>query len=60
MEDKVRPTRYKELGYMQQGRSLWRLVDQESASVVGPQYKTKAELLGDLDRYAKDFGCEAL
>jgi len=31
----------------------------ETARHVGADYATKAELLADLDRYAKFYGCEA-
>ena len=55
--DQIRPTRFKELGYRQDGPGLWRFYDTETQKAVGPQYVTKAELLADLDRYAKDFGC---
>lgn len=30
----------------------------EDSRAVGLQYRTRAELLADLDRYAKDYGCE--
>lgn len=55
---KVRPTRYKELGYMEWGGD-WRILDLTSGdpAVVGPVYRTRAELLADLDRYAGFFGC---
>lgn len=58
MRGNDRPTRYPELGYRHQGSGLWRIVDNSSGSEVGPQYRTKAELLADLDRYARYFGCE--
>lgn len=60
----ARPTRYKELGYMEQDKGLWRLVAMptpgldDDYAVVGPQYKTKAELMADLPRYAREYGCE--
>ena len=41
----------------------WRIVHIDSSisrqlrnAFVGPVYRTKAELLADLDRYAKEFG----
>jgi hypothetical protein len=52
------PTRYAELGYRPDAPGLWRLVDQTTLASVGPHYHTKGELFGDLDRYARDFGCE--
>ena len=56
----IRPTRYDALGYRCDGRGLWRIydiMDTDSAGAVGPFYRTKAELLADLDRYATEFGC---
>ena len=55
-----RPTRFKELGYRQDGPSLWRICDvrDEPPAAVGPFYKTKAGLLADLDRYASEYGCD--
>ncbi len=53
-----RPTRYKELGFAQHAPGLWRIIDMSTNAAVGAMYRTKAELMGDLDRYAKDFGCE--
>lgn len=47
-------TRFPELGYEKHGPSLWRIIDTETGSAVGPQYRTKAELLADLERYARD------
>ena len=57
---RYRPTRFKELGYRCDGPSLWRIYDirDDPPAAVGPFYKTKAELLADLDRYAAEFGCE--
>ncbi len=46
-------TRYAQLGYEKQGK-IWRVIDAATGSAVGPQYRTKAELLADLPRYAKD------
>ncbi len=55
----IRETRYPELGYANcYGPRCWRIVDRSTNRVVGPIYKTKAELLADLDRYAAVFGCE--
>ena len=51
-------TRFRELDYRQDGTSLWRIVDAETGASIGPQYRTKTELLADLSRYARDFGCE--
>lgn len=56
--DKPRPTRYKDLGFRQDAPSLWRIIAMDTLCAVGPHYKTKAELLADLDRYAAEYGCE--
>ena len=58
MTTTLRQTRYPELCYMQQDRNLWRFVyvGEGCESVVGPQYRTKAELLADLERYAREWG----
>ena len=47
-------TRFTNLGYINDAPGLWRFVDlsDNSNARVGPQYKTKIELLCDLDRYA--------
>ena len=50
-------TRYPELGYVH-SVGCWRIVDMSTGDVVGPLYKTRAELLADLPRYAALFGCE--
>lgn len=51
-------TRFKGLGYIHQDKHLWRVVDLHdginTVHVVGPQYRSQSELLGDLDRYAKE------
>jgi len=49
-------TRYAELAYEQHARDLWRIIDAETGAAVGPQYKSRAELLADLDRYARVYG----
>jgi hypothetical protein len=49
-------TRYPELCYQRQW-DLWRIVTAEDEATVGPQYRTRAELLGDLERYAGVYGC---
>ena len=50
-------TRFPELGYRKDGPNLWRIVDTATCAAIGPVYRTQAELLGDLARYAKDYGC---
>lgn len=54
----IRPTRYRTLGYRCDGPKTWRIYDtsDDSPAAVGPFYATKAELLADLDRYAREFG----
>ena len=56
MNDSIRPTRFPELGYRNDGPGLWRFVDTETGATIGPFYRTKAELLGDLHRFAADYG----
>jgi hypothetical protein len=54
-------TRYKELEYRKDGPTLWRICEtpsSEANSAIGPHYRTKAELLADLERFAAEFGCE--
>jgi hypothetical protein len=55
----IRKTRYPELGYEQYTRDLWRIVAVDEKSPVGPLYRSEAELLADLERYAWEFGCSA-
>lgn len=54
----IHKTRFHELGYRKDAPKLWRIVDMSSGSGVGPQYPTRAELLADLARYARSFGCD--
>jgi hypothetical protein len=54
--ENVRPTRYPELGYTKSGND-WRIVATDGNAAVGPCYKSKAELLADLERYAQEYGC---
>lgn len=53
-----RPTRFSELAYTKTGPALWRIVDADTGAAIGPLYASKMELLADLPRYAKDYGCE--
>lgn len=53
----IRPTRFAELGYRCDGHANWRIYALDGPSAVGPYYLSKAELLGDLARYAKEYGC---
>lgn len=52
----VRETRFKELGFIKMAPDLWRIVDTETGAVMGPQYKSRSELLCDLERYAREYG----
>lgn len=58
-ELKPRPTRYKELGYDEVATGCWRILDLSGSepAPVGQQYRTRTELLADLERYATEFGC---
>jgi len=54
-------TRFPELGYARMDARQWRFVDISDAGAVtcvGPFYSSRAELLGDLPRYAAEFGCQ--
>ena len=61
-EIKISKTRFAGLGFANinpAGAAVWRVIDLHDAgreAVVGPIYKTKAELLADLDRYAASWG----
>lgn len=60
MNSTVRSTRFAILGYRQDAPGLWRIYDTSDPrrpAAVGPHYRTKMELLADLPRYARDFGC---
>lgn len=60
--DKLRATRFHELAYRKYAGKFWRIFDVTDASspaAVGPHYRSRAELLGDLEQYAREFGCEA-
>lgn len=51
-------TRYAGLGYRMDAPGLWRFVDKGTDASIGPQYPTKAELLSDIENYAKGAGWE--
>jgi hypothetical protein len=61
-EIKIHSTQYAGLGYANTnpaGVALWRVIDQHDKgreASVGPLYKSKAELLADLPRYAATWG----
>lgn len=50
----LRPTRFKALFYFKWG-DTWRICDADGAP-TGPPYRTKMELLGDLERISKNWG----
>lgn len=54
---KAYKTRFKELIYRNMG-DHWRIFDVDGDAAVGPQFHSRIELLCDLERYAKFFGCE--
>ena len=53
---KIHRTRFAGLGYILVCDACWRFVDlsDNRSATVGPQYRTKAELLADLQRYARE------
>jgi ribosome-interacting GTPase 1 len=55
-------TRFPTLFYANPGRKFWSFFVKNEGDThyaqVGPQYSTKAELLGDLTRYAIEYGLE--
>jgi hypothetical protein len=56
MTTTVYRSRFDDLGYQQIERGLWRIVvvGDGTNAAVGPQYRSKAELLADLPRYARE------
>ena len=56
-ESEIHTTRYPELNYQLQGAGNWRILDSSTGAAVGPSYRTRAELLADLARFAEVFGC---
>lgn len=51
----VHPTRFEVLGFAKIKPGLWRVVALDyprRPAAVGPHYRTRGELLADLDRYA--------
>lgn len=59
---KLTKTRFAGLAFYQQQPGLWRVADIHDSQLnaqglpraVGPQYRTKSELLADLERYARE------
>lgn len=57
---KIHRTRFAELAFVKLTPTCWRLVATASlprVAVIGPLYRTKAELLADLTGYAAGYGC---
>lgn len=53
----VHRTRFPELGYVKIDNACWQFIDlnqPDRMAQVGPHYKTKVELLADLERYARE------
>ena len=52
----ARQTRFPGLMYGQVAPSCWRVIDAHETrrAAVGPMYRTREELLSDLDRYARE------
>jgi hypothetical protein len=57
---KVYKTRFKELGYCHSLSGEWRIVarEEDPPAAVGPMYRSRVELLCDLERYAAIYGCK--
>ncbi len=59
---RIHPTRFAELGYVNYSPGDWRVValdsDNPDTNSVGPHYRSKLELLADLERYATSYGCK--
>lgn len=53
---KTHATRYPELSYSQPLAKVWRIIDNATGRGIGPFYRTKAELLTDLERFAAVYG----
>ena len=57
---KIHPTRFAPIGYAKICPGYWSVIALDDNAQVGPQYRTKGELLADLPRYARDsWGLEA-
>lgn len=56
---RAQPTRFDGLAIVRDAPGLFRIVDRSTGARVGPHYATKAELYGDLERYARVGGWTA-
>lgn len=56
----ARPTRYNGLGYIRVDSSTWQFVDtlEDNDAQIGAHYRSKAELLADVERFAQERGFE--
>ena len=50
----VHSTRFNAIGYAKIRPGYWSFIAQDDKVQVGPQYRSKAEMLADLTRYAAD------
>ena len=52
-------TRFSELAFERVHPGLWRIIDVHAGrSHIGPHYRTRDELLADLERFASEYGCD--
>ena len=51
------PTRFPELQFRKDAPNVWRIIDAETGNPIGQWYRSKIELLADLERFAAEFGC---
>lgn len=51
-------TRFLGLNYSKVIDGLWMFIDAETGAQIGPQYKTRGELLADLSGFAAERGFE--
>lgn len=52
----ISDTRFVGLGYSNYGPKHWQFVDRDGDAQIGPIYPTKAELLADVENFARDRG----
>lgn len=53
---KVKNTRLPSLGYTCEAPKQWSIIDKVTDAAIGAKYRSKDELLADLDRFAKERG----
>ncbi len=49
-------TRYDVLSFSRVERGSWRFIDSQTQEAIGPSYATRAELLADVESFARDRG----